>query len=75
MKTLSIAISDFEYNQLGIQKVSLTFSELLDVINRELSKQALNKCIELADKYNLSKMSNDEIENEIKATRDAKNYN
>lgn len=38
--------------------------------------QNLNKCLELADKYGLSKMTMDEITNEVKAVRNnAKNNN
>ena len=45
-------------------------------MSKELTRQNLNKCLELAEKYGLSKMSMDEITNEIKAVRqNAKNRN
>lgn len=73
MKTLNISISDLEYNQFGISKDKLSFTEFIDIINNELTKQALNKCVQLAEKYKLSKMTMDEITNEVKSVRRAKN--
>jgi len=72
MKTLSISISDSEYNQFGINKYSLSFSELVELINKEITKQSLDRCIQLAEKYNLSGMTMDEISDEVKAVRNAK---
>ncbi len=75
MRTLSVPISDIEFNKFGFSSNSISFSELLDVINRELLKSKLDKSIQLAQKYNLSKMSMDEITNEVKSLRNAKgNY-
>ena len=73
MKTLNISISDTEFNKLGIRKENLTYSEFVELINRELMRQNLNKCIELAEKYGLSSMTMDEINEEVKAVRNAKN--
>lgn len=72
MKTLSISISDLEYNQFGINVDNLSFTEFVDIVNKELTKQALNKCVQLAERYNLSKLSMDEISEEVKAVRNAK---
>ena len=73
MKTLNISISDLEYNQFGISKDKLSFTEFVDLISKELTKQALNKCVQLAEKYKLSKMTMEEITNEVKSVRRAKN--
>ena len=73
MKTISVSISDFEYKRFGLNADNMQFAELLDVIEKEMAKQALNQTVRLAEKYGLSKMSMDEISNEIKAARDAKN--
>jgi len=73
MRTINISISDLEYNQFGISKDKLTFTEFVDIINKELTKQALNKCVQLAEKYKLSKMTMDEITNEVRSVRSAKN--
>lgn len=76
MKTLNVSISDIEYNKFGIQKESLSFSDLIDMVSKELTKQNLNKCLELSSKYCLSSMSMDEITSEVKAVRkNAKNRN
>ncbi len=73
MRTLNISISDLEYNQLGINNDKLSFTEFVDIVNKEISKQMLNKCVQLSEKYKLSTMTMDEISNEVKAVRNAKN--
>ncbi len=72
MRTLTVPISDIEFNKFGFSSNSMSFSELLDIINRELLKSKLDKSIQLAQKYHLSKMSMDEITNEVKSVRNAK---
>jgi hypothetical protein len=73
MRTLNISISDIEFNKFGIKKDSLTFTEFVDLISRELMRQNLNKCVELAEKHGLSSMTMEEISEEVKAVRNAKN--
>ena len=73
MKSLNIQISDFEFNQLGLKKSTLSFSELIEIIGKKITKQTLEKSTQLADKYGLSKMTMEEIDDEIKAHRNAKN--
>ena len=73
MKTISVTISDLEYNQFGINNDKLSFTEFVDIVSKEISKQALNKCVRLAEKYGISKMSMDEISEEVKVVRGAKN--
>lgn len=76
MRTLNISISDIEYNKLGFKNEKLSFGELLEIVNKELQKLNLRKSVELAEKYNLSKLSMDEITDEVKAVRkNAKNRN
>ena len=44
------------------------------MVSRELTRQNLNKCVELAEKYGISTMTMDEITEEVKAVRkNAKN--
>ncbi len=50
MKTINISISDLEYNQFGINNDKLSFSEFVDIINKEITKQTLNRCVQLAEK-------------------------
>jgi len=76
MRTLNVSISDIEYNRFGLKDEKLTFTEIIDVVSKELTRQNLNKCLELADKYGISKMTMDEITHEVKAVRkNAKSIN
>ena len=72
MKSVNVQISDFEFNQLGLNKNTLSFSELIEIIGKKITKQTLEKSIQLANKYGLSKMTMEEIDDEIKAHRNAK---
>lgn len=69
MRTLNISISDLEYAKFGIKSENLSFSEFLEIITRELIRQNLNKSLELAEKYSLSEMTMDEINQEVEAVR------
>ena len=76
MRTLNVSISDIEYNKFGLKEEKLTFTDFIDLVSKELTRQNLNKCLQLADKYGISKMTMDEITNEVKAVRkNAKNRN
>ena len=76
MKTLNISISDIEYSKFGLKNDKLSFSDFIDLVSRELTRQNLNKCVELAEKYGLSKMTMEEITDEVKAVRqNAKDHN
>ena len=57
MKTLNISISELEYDKFGLKKDNLTFTEFIDIVSKEISRQTLNKCIELSEKFGLSKMT------------------
>jgi hypothetical protein len=72
MRTLNISISDLEFNKFGIDKDILTFTEFVELISRKLMRQNLNKCVELAEKYGLSTITMDEINEEVKAVKNAK---
>ncbi|NOX85129.1 MAG: hypothetical protein GXO86_04045 [Chlorobi bacterium] len=69
MKTLRISISDMEFNKFGLNSNELSFSEFLDMVSSELSKQRLKKSVELAEKFGLSEMTMSEISKEISALR------
>jgi predicted ATP-dependent endonuclease of OLD family len=74
MRTLNISISDIEYTKFGIRTEKLNFTEFVELVSRELMRQNIDKCLELAEKYGISKMTMDEITNEVKAVRqNAKN--
>ncbi len=69
MKTLSINISDVEFSKFGLKKEKLSFSDLIEIISKELTKKNLNDSIELAEKYGLSKMTMKDISKEVNAIR------
>lgn len=69
MRILNVAISELEYNKFGLKKEKLTFSDFIDIVSKEVSKQALNKSLLLAEKYGLSGMTMKEITKEVKAVR------
>lgn len=74
MRTLNISISDFEFNKFGLKDEKFTFSEFIELVSKELSRQTLSKSVQLAKKHGLSKMTMDEITKEVKAVRrNAKN--
>ena len=76
MRTLNVSISDNEFNKFGIKNDKLNFTDFVDIVSKELTRQNLNMCIELAERYGLSKMTMEEITNEVKAVRsNAKNRN
>lgn len=75
MRTLNISISDLEFKKFGIKKDSLTFTEFVDLVSKELMRQNLDKCIEIAEKHGLSTMTMEEINEEVKAVRNAKSRN
>jgi hypothetical protein len=74
MKNLSVAISNDDFNKLGINGEKITFSELVQLIKNEISKQNLTLVTEIAEKYGLSKMTMEEIDAEVKAVRNAKDH-
>jgi predicted CopG family antitoxin len=69
MRTLNIAISDIEYNKFGIKNDNLSFSDLIDMVSKELTRQNMTTSLALAEKYGLSKMTMDEITEEVRAVR------
>jgi len=69
MKTLSIAISDVEYRKYGIPNEHLTFSDFIEIINKEIMRQNFNRSVALAEKYGLSSMTMDDITNEVNTIR------
>lgn len=76
MRTLNVSISDIEFNKFGLKNEKMSFTDIIDLVSKELARQNLNKSLELADKYGISSMTMEEITNEVKAVRkNAKNSN
>jgi hypothetical protein len=69
MKTISVQMSDVEYSIFGLSKNNFFFSEIADLIERQMARQALCRSIEMAEKNGLSSMTMDEINAEVNAVR------
>lgn len=69
MRTLNISISDLEFRKFGLKKEKISFSDLLELVSKEVTKRNLSESVELAEKYGLSKMSMAQISKEVKAVR------
>lgn len=69
MRTISVDISDLEFQKFGFKAERLSFSTFVDIVSREISRQNLAKTIELAERNGLSNMAMDEISDEVKAVR------
>ena len=76
MKTLSIDITDVEYNKFGITENVLSFSDFVTIVSKKLMQENIEAVISAAEKYGLSSMSMEDITAEVKAVRqNAKNCN
>jgi len=69
MKTISVQISDVEYDTYGLSKDRFYFTEIAGLIERQMAKQAMRRCVSIAEQNGLATMSMDEIKAEIKAVR------
>jgi hypothetical protein len=69
MKTISVQMSDVEYSTFGLSKNNFFFSEIADLIERQMARQALRRSVEMAEQNGLSSMTMDEINAEINAVR------
>ena len=47
MRTLNISISEVEYNKFGLKEEKLSFSELLDIVSREIARKNLRESVKL----------------------------
>ena len=57
MRTLNVSFSDNEYKLYGLKTDKLTFADVIDLVRREFAVEALDRCVELAEKNGLSKMT------------------
>lgn len=74
MKTITVSISENEFQKYGINAEVIDFKELLNKISIELARQAAYQCHEISKRVGLSTMTMDEISAEVKAVRlNAKN--
>ncbi len=73
MKNLTVTINDSDYEKLGFTSNPIPFDELKEKISIEYAREALIKCNQIAKETGLSQLTNDEINAEINAVRNAKN--
>ena len=69
MRTINVQMSDLEYNSMGLSKNSFLFSEIIDLIEQQMARQALRRSVEMAAQNGLSSMTMEEINAEVKAAR------
>ncbi|MCL2312796.1 MAG: hypothetical protein FWC41_09990 [Firmicutes bacterium] len=71
MRTISLQMSEQEFNLLGLtkEKEQISLSELKDFIEIQKVKEAVSECVRLAKEAGLDKMTLDEINEEIRAVR------
>jgi len=74
MRTLKVKVSESDFEKFKLREDEIKFTDLMEVISREYARQALLECNEIAKNVGISKMSLDEINEEIKAARDAKTH-
>jgi hypothetical protein len=69
MRTLNVSISDIEYHKFGLTNDVLNFSELIDMVGKELMRQHLDSVVSAAETCGLSSLSMDDIGREVQAVR------
>lgn len=74
MKTLQVKLSEADFRKYNFKSNQINFNELIDIISREYARKALWECNEIAAESGLSQMTMEEINEEVKAFRDAKNH-
>ena len=74
MRTVKVKVSESDFEKYKLGEDEIKFTDLMEVISREYARQALLECNEIAKNVGISKMSLDEINEEIKAARDAKTH-
>lgn len=69
MRTLNISVSESEYEKFGLKKENISFSELLDILEREIARKNLREAVKFGEKYGFSNTTMEEIDKEIKEIR------
>ena len=71
-KILNVTISEQDFKHLAFASENITYEELVKNIEKQLALIALHRAQQSAEQAGLSAMTLDEINAEIKASRDAK---
>lgn len=73
MKTLSVNITENDWNKYNFQSDLINFETLVEKIKNDFALQALRSCQMIAEKVGLSQLSMEDIDAEINQVRNAKN--
>ncbi len=66
---LSIVISEKQFAKYGLSKENFDFDEFVKLLKKDIAKESLRKCREIAGKSPLTNMTLDEINAEVAAAR------
>ncbi|MEX2335917.1 MAG: hypothetical protein WD555_01445 [Fulvivirga sp.] len=72
MKTVILNLSDKDYEKYSIQSSNISFDNFVEKVRNVIAKEALAKCNRLARDSGLDKMTIEDINKEIQASRNAK---
>lgn len=72
MRIIQLKVSETDFQKYNFGSMEIKFSDLEELISREYARKAVLECNKIAEEAGLSKMTIEEINAEIKATRDAK---
>ncbi len=75
MKTLSINITEKEFDQFGFPSEKMSFEEMIKLIKKKMVREALEKTRTAAEEAGIDDMTMEEINEEIRAVRNAKTRN
>jgi len=75
MRTLQVRVSESDFIKFNFESgKEINFSDLVEVLSLDYAKKSLLACNEIASRTELSEMNLGEINAEISAVRNAKNY-
>lgn len=74
MKTIKVKVSEKDVLKYNLTDAEISFGDMVDLISREYAKEALIECNKIAKNTELSEMTLDDINAEIKAVRNAKSH-
>ncbi|QJD80693.1 hypothetical protein [Spirosoma rhododendri] len=69
MRTISISIDESDFDKFGFVTGNLSFAELVVIVEKELSRQKLEKCINKIRNHGLPDLTMEEITAEVEAVR------
>jgi len=73
MKTLNVELSEEDCVKYGLESESISFELFMEKIRDVIAREALDQCHQIAQEAGINKLSIDDINEEIKAVRNAKN--